>query len=88
MEAEIKKLKKQLVQLRQKNFADLETEENLRAEYDNRAPRYPKDLIEEEEKRVEKERTELKRDIKVAEDRLEEIYPQAVRIVAQEEEKK
>jgi len=88
LEAEIKKLKKQLVQLRQKNFADLETEENLRAEYDNRAPRYPKDLIEEEEKRVEKERTELKRDIKVAEDRLEEIYPQAVRIVAQEEEKK
>lgn len=49
LEAEIKKLKKQLVQLRQKNFADLESEEKLRAEYDNRAPKYPKELIEDEE---------------------------------------
>jgi len=42
----------------------------------------------EEENRVIKERADLNNEIKYKETRLEEIYPLAVRIVAQEEEKK
>lgn len=66
----------------------METEENLRATYDNRAAKTPKEIIVQEEERVKKERDEVKRQIKIAEDRLEEIYPEAIRVVAQEEEKK
>ena len=43
-------------------------------------------MIEEEENRVNKERADLKREIKTDEARLEEIYPEAVRVVAKEAE--
>jgi regulator of replication initiation timing len=86
LEAEIKKMKKQLASIKQKTYSDLETEEQLRASYENRALLFPKEMIEEEESRVNKERADLKREIKSDEARLEEVYPEAVRIVAKEAE--
>ena len=68
-------------------MADLETEEQLIASYENRAPRWPKDLIKEENDRVESERSDLKLEIKTDQERLDQIWPEELRIKAREDYK-
>ena len=87
LESAIKTNKKKLLEIQEKPYVDLETEEQLRSTYEDRMPRSPKELINEELERVRKEKNELKQEIKLDEDRLEEIYPERVRIVVKEQER-
>ena len=87
LESAIKQNKKKLLQIEEKPYVDLETEEQLRATYEDRMPRSPKELINEELERVHKEKQDLKQEIKLDEERLEEIYPERVRIVVKEQER-
>lgn len=87
IEAKIHKLKKQLAHITPKCIAALEEDEKVRAEYEERAPRFAKELIEAEEKRVASEKEELNLQINDAKNELEKVYPSAVSHAAKEQEK-
>ena len=55
--------------------------------YEARLPRYPADLIEEENQAVAAMREKVQGEITVLEQRLELLYPEKVRLAYQEEQK-
>lgn len=57
------------------------------ASYEARLPRYPAELIKEENESVSSQRELIENEIKALEERLELLYPESVRIAYQEQQK-
>ena len=85
VEVEIKKKKKELAGIKTSSLEELEAKEQFIASYEARLPRYPAELIKEENEYVTAKRELLQSEIKALEERLELLYPESVRIAYQEQ---
>ena len=85
VEIELKKKRKELANIKTSTTEELEAKEQMIASYEGRLPRYPADLISEENEAVSAKREQVQTEIKSLEERLEILYPESVRLAYQEE---
>ena len=84
LQHEVRKKKRELSRLKPMTLDELKAKEQLVAEYEERAPRVDKDIIKEEMSRIEEQRAEIMSTIKNDSEKLDQLYPESMRIALKE----